>query len=107
VQGLEALGASAAAARARLDLQRRGLRGVARGPRQSTRENAAGLTRREMQVLALLAEGCSNGEIAERLFVSPKTVDHHVSAILAKLDAGSRGAAAAIARQNGLVSGAA
>ena len=53
-----------------------------------------------MQVLGLLGEGLSNAAIAERLFVSPKTVDHHVSAILGKLDVGSRGEAAALARDS-------
>jgi len=72
-----------------------------RVPRASTRANPAGLTRRQMQVLGLLGAGLSNAAIAERLFVSAKTVDHHVSAILAKLDVASRGEAAARARDRG------
>ena len=56
-----------------------------------------------MDVLRLLDQGRTNLEIAERLFVSPKTVDHHVSAILVKLDARSRGEAAAVARRSGLL----
>ncbi len=56
-----------------------------------------------MDVLSLLGEGLSNARIADRLFVSPKTVDHHVSAILAKLEASTRGEAAAIARREGLL----
>ena len=66
-----------------------------RGPRPSTRENPGGLTARELDVLALLAEGLRNAQIAERLVVSEKTVDHHVSAILRKLDVRTRGEASA------------
>jgi DNA-binding NarL/FixJ family response regulator len=57
-------------------------------------------------VLALVAEGLRNAEVAERLVVSRRTVDHHVSAILRKLDAGSRGEAAATAQRLGLLAGA-
>lgn len=61
-----------------------------RGPRTATRENPFGLTTRQMEILHLLGEGLSNGEIALRLHLSPKTVDHHVSAVFAKLDVHSR-----------------
>ena len=84
-------------------LRERGVRGVKRGPRRSTQANAAHLTRRELDVLALVAEGRRNAEIAERLFVSRRTVDHHVSAILRKLEAGSRGEAVAAAGRLGLL----
>lgn len=73
-----------------------------RGPRVTTRENPAGLTARELDVLALLNQGMRNTEIAERLVVSRKTVDHHVSAILRKLNVQSRGEAAAEAARLGL-----
>lgn len=76
---------------------------VPRGPRPKTRENPAGLTARELEVLELLAEGLPNAEIAERLVVSPRTVDHHVSAILRKLDVRSRGEAGAQAARRGLI----
>lgn len=100
---LDDLGADAAAGRARADLRARGVKNIARGPRASTRANAAGLTRRQMDVLGLIDRGLSNAEIAKKLFVSAKTIDHHVSAILAKLEASTRGEAAAVARQAGLL----
>ena len=85
------------------DLRRRGIAVVPRGPRESTRANPKGLTRRQMDVLTLLEQGLSNAEIADRLFVSPKTIDHHVSAILAKLDVATRGQAASVARAAGII----
>jgi DNA-binding NarL/FixJ family response regulator len=99
----ERLGAAPAAERLRHALRASGVRGIPRGPRASTRENAAGLTNRQVEVLALMAEGLSNSEIADRLFISPKTVDHHVGAVLAKLDAGTRAEAASIAIHSGLI----
>jgi len=69
-----------------------------RGPRQSTRANLAGLTARELQILGLLDEGLRNADIATRLHVSPKTVDHHVSSVLSKLGVKTRGEAARVFR---------
>jgi DNA-binding CsgD family transcriptional regulator len=65
--------------------------------------NAAGLTDRELEVLQLIAEGLTNGEIAERLFISPRTAGVHVSHILAKLNASNRASAAAAAHRLGLL----
>jgi DNA-binding CsgD family transcriptional regulator len=70
---------------------------IPRGPRRSTRRNPAGLTDRQMEVLACLREGLRNSDIAERLVLSPKTVDHHVSAVLRKLGARDRSEALRIA----------
>ena len=101
----QALGAQPAAAIVARRLRARGARNLPRGPRARTRENPAGLTGRELEVLALLAEGLRNAEIASRLVVSEKTVDHHVSAILRKLDVRSRGQAGAQAIRLGLLDG--
>ena len=98
----EALGSKPAARLAANRLRQLGAR-VPRGPNAATRRNAAGLTGRELEVVALLAEGLRNAEIAERLVISAKTVDHHVSSLLAKLGVNSRQAAAASARRLGLV----
>jgi DNA-binding CsgD family transcriptional regulator/tetratricopeptide (TPR) repeat protein len=101
---LARLGAGAAAERVRAEALARGLTVEApRAPRASTLANPAGLTRRQMDVLRLLDLGLSNAEIGARLFVSPKTVDHHVSAILGKLGVGTRGGAAARARAEGWI----
>ena len=99
---LRALGANPAAAMVARRLRERGARGVPRGPRPRTRENPAGLTARELDVVALLADGLRNAEIAERLVVSERTVDHHVAAILHKLDVRTRGEASAEAARLGL-----
>jgi DNA-binding CsgD family transcriptional regulator len=97
------LGAAPAAARIRRQLRAGGSRAVPRGPIAGTRANAAGLTRRQVQVLGLVGEGLSNVEIARRLCISAKTAEHHVSAIMARLDVPTRREAAAAARARGLL----
>jgi DNA-binding CsgD family transcriptional regulator/tetratricopeptide (TPR) repeat protein len=99
---MDGLGAVRSAARLRGELRERGLR-VPRGPRPATAAGPVGLTARQAEVLALLGDGLSNAQIAERLTVSAKTVDHHVSAVLGKLGVRSRGLAAAAARRRGLL----
>jgi DNA-binding NarL/FixJ family response regulator len=99
---LVALGSRPAAAILAQRLREHGER-VTTGPRPRTRDNPAGLTARELEVLPLLAEGLRNTEIADRLVVSPKTVDHHVSAILRKLGVKTRGHAAFEAIRRGLL----
>ena len=86
---LDQLGARPAAGVAAARLRALGER-VPRGPRHTTRANPAGLTAREVEVLRLVADGLTNPEIAARLYISDKTVEHHVSRILGKLDVPSR-----------------
>jgi DNA-binding NarL/FixJ family response regulator len=102
LEDLQGLGARPAAAIVARRLRERGVRGLPRGPRPRTRQNPAGLTAREMEVLELLASGLRNAQIAERLVVSEKTVDHHVSAIFRKLEVSTRVEAAAHAARIGL-----
>lgn len=99
----EQLGAQPAAARVRQRMRAQGRTRIPRGPRHSTRANQAGLTSREMEVLCLLAEGLSNGEMARRLSTSEKTMEHHVSAIFAKLEVHSRVQAITKAAARGLL----
>jgi DNA-binding NarL/FixJ family response regulator len=100
---LQRLEARPAAGRVARTLRERGVKDLTRGPRASTRRNPAGLTAREQEVLVLLAEGLRNAHIAERLVVSAKTIDHHVSAILRKLQVATRTEAAAQAARLGLL----
>ena len=99
---LERLGARPAADAVAARLRELGVRRLPRRPRRATLANPAGLTARELEVLPLLGAGLRNLEIAGRLHISEKTVDHHVSAILAKLGVRSRHEATQAAAARGI-----
>ena len=99
---LQQIGARAASALIARRLRGRGVRHIPRGPRPATRANPAGLTARELDVLTLLDERLTNAQIAQRLVVTEKTVEHHVSAVLRKLDARTRHEASAAAARAGI-----
>lgn len=95
LETFDRLGARGDADAAAALLRSLGVRAVRRGP------NAVNsLTGREREVLSLLGEGLSNRDLAERLFIAPKTVEHHVGRILAKLNLSRRGEAAAYAARH-------
>ena len=95
---LDELGAKATAGLVRQKLRQIGARSVPVGPRRATRAHPLGLTPRECRVLELICERQTNAQIARTLFISAKTVDHHVSAVLAKLGVENRQAAADMSR---------
>ncbi len=97
------LGATAVYEKMKLEMRSEGIRGIPRGSRATTRANPALLTERELGVLELLKEGLQNKEIGSRLFISAKTVDHHISAILLKLDVDSRTKAVREAVRRGIL----
>ena len=96
---LDGLGAKPAVAIVRRRLRALGVARLPRRPQPGTLTNPAGLTDRQLEILRLVATGLSNAEIAQRLVVSPRTVDHHVSAILQKLGVRTRRDAAARAAE--------
>src|SRR5262249_52718466 len=97
------LGASATVRLTRKKMRQLAIRSIPAGPRTATRKHPLGLTRREREVLELICARHTNAEIAQKLFISVKTVDHHVSAVLAKLGAPTRRAAASPAAKLGLI----
>jgi DNA-binding CsgD family transcriptional regulator/tetratricopeptide (TPR) repeat protein len=96
---LDRLGAVRSASHLRRRLRADGVRRIPRGPRPASRAGLAGLTPRETEVLGLIVQGATNADIARSLVISQKTVDHHVSAVLAKLGVTSRREAAAAAER--------
>jgi len=74
----------------KMEMRADGIKKIPRGQRESTKTNPMNLTNRELDVLQLLQKGIQNKEIAQSLFISPKTVDNHISNILFKLDVNSR-----------------
>ncbi|HEX9252840.1 MAG TPA: AAA family ATPase [Ignavibacteriaceae bacterium] len=100
IEMLEKLGASATVQLIKQKMRESGIRSIPKGPRKTTRDNFAGLTSRQLEVLKLLAHGMSNLEIANNLFISAKTVDHHISAIFSKLNIHSRIEAASFLQSN-------
>jgi DNA-binding CsgD family transcriptional regulator len=98
---LKRLGAEGVASGLRRELGRRGVKGIPRGVRSSTKSHPAGLTSRQAEVLDLMVAGHSNAAIAEELYISEKTTGHHVSAILSKLGATNRSQAVAMALARG------
>jgi DNA-binding CsgD family transcriptional regulator len=96
------LGAEAAARLVRQTMRDLGIRSIPAGARPATKAHPRGLTAREQQILDLLSQGQSNEEISANLFISVRTVEHHVSAILGKLGATTRKGAAEKAQKLGL-----
>lgn len=90
--------------RVRYKLRSSGVRGLQRGPRESTQSNLAGLTTKEVEVLGLLSQGLRNKEIGQRLHRSSRTVDHHLAAIFTKLDVSTRAEAVSAAYRLGIIS---
>jgi DNA-binding NarL/FixJ family response regulator len=74
-----------------------------RRPRRRADLRPAGLSEREVEVVRLVAAGCSNPEVAERLVISRRTAEHHVQHIYAKLGVSSRAALALFAIEHELV----
>jgi DNA-binding NarL/FixJ family response regulator len=100
---LDRLGADAVASKVRRELRSQGVTAVPARRRSATLANPAGLTARQVEVLRLLDDGLTNSELAERLYLSVKTVDHHVSAILNKLEVNKRRDAVRRAKELGIL----
>jgi DNA-binding CsgD family transcriptional regulator len=100
---LHQLGATAVYEKIKSMMRAEGIKKIPRGVRNSTRNNPAQLTNRELDVLSLLPEGIANKEIASTLFISPKTVDHHISSLFFKLNVNTRAKAVVKARCLGIL----
>ena len=99
----ERLGARPATEKLKQQMRSHGMRGIPRGPRLATRENVFGLTAREMEVLGCLVEGSSNKDIAKKLSLSIRTVEHHIASILQKMEVDSRNEAVALTLKENLL----
>jgi DNA-binding CsgD family transcriptional regulator len=97
------LGANMVYEKIKMEMRASGIKKIPRGLRESTKTNPAQLTNRELDVLQLLQTAVQNKEIAGALFISPKTVDHHISSILFKLDVNSRSKAVTEAVRLGIL----
>jgi DNA-binding CsgD family transcriptional regulator len=100
---LDQLGAAPLAARVRDTMRASGFKAVPRGPMHATRANPAGLTRREVEVLQLLAQELRPAQIAARMSRSIRTVEHHVESLYAKLEVSTRAQALSRAQALGVL----
>jgi DNA-binding CsgD family transcriptional regulator len=99
----DSIGAKPLAARLRRRLRDHGVSKIPRGPRSDTRSSRIGLTARQTEVLQLMAQDLTNSEIALSLFISPRTVEKHVAAVLEKTRSATRHEAVRFAHENGLI----
>jgi DNA-binding CsgD family transcriptional regulator len=97
------LGAKAVCEKIKMEMRSNGIKNIPRGIRESTKGNPAQLTNRELDIIYLLQKSVQNKEIAQTLFISPKTVDNHISSILFKLDVNSRSKAVTEALRLGIL----
>jgi DNA-binding CsgD family transcriptional regulator len=100
---LDRLGAGPLASIVRRRLRELGARSIPRGPNEVTRANPSGLTAKELEILNLLAQGCTGAQLARRLHRSPKTIENHVCSLLEKLGVHSRVEAVAVAFTRGII----
>jgi len=100
VEIFDKLGASAASQFIKQKMRKSGIKNIPKGPRQSTKENPSGLTGRQMEILDLVANGLSNSEIGNKLYISNRTVENHISTIFSKLNIHTRTEAAALVHSN-------
>jgi DNA-binding NarL/FixJ family response regulator len=96
----DSLGATATSMFVKQKMRKSGIKNIPKGPHQSTKENPAGLTGRQMEILNLVAKGLSNSEIGNKLYISERTVENHISGIFTKLNIHSRTEAAAFLHSN-------